>query len=198
MQVLCATIHEGKIIVGCQYGLLVFWDLVQVVSHHQHHHHCHHEGAWYGEEGGWTTPCYCCSLWAQVNSSDDDYDVQSSWYLLIIGDHLTKMFFIIIHSLLRADDFSSAAISNIHVDATELITDDYDGVVILRFVTATHYQWTFVFDWYHQHCRLPGACEATDGSVGCSDEALQTRKPFWKTCQTMNNRQSRIETTPVP
>ena len=94
MQVLCATIHEGKIIVGCQYGLLVFWDLVQVVSHHQHHHHCHHEGAWYGEESGWTTPCYCCSLWAQVNSSDDDYDVQSSWYLLIIGDHLTKMFFL--------------------------------------------------------------------------------------------------------
>ena len=27
---LCATIHEGKIIVGCQYGLLVFWDIVQV------------------------------------------------------------------------------------------------------------------------------------------------------------------------
>ena len=28
-------------------------------------------------------------------------------------------------------DFS-AAISNIHVDTTELITDDYDGIVILR------------------------------------------------------------------
>ena len=27
----------------------------------------------------------------------------------------------------------SAAISNIHVDSQELITDDYDGVVILRF-----------------------------------------------------------------
>ena len=26
----------------------------------------------------------------------------------------------------------SAAISNIHVDSQELITDDYDGVVILR------------------------------------------------------------------
>ena len=26
----------------------------------------------------------------------------------------------------------SAAISNIHIDATELITDDYDGIVILR------------------------------------------------------------------
>ena len=30
LEVLCATIHEGKIIVGCQYGLLVFWDIVQV------------------------------------------------------------------------------------------------------------------------------------------------------------------------
>ena len=30
-------------------------------------------------------------------------------------------------------DFS-AAISNIHVDSTELITDDYDGIVILRWV----------------------------------------------------------------
>ena len=49
-----------------------------------------------------------------------------------------------VFSKLTADDFSSAAISNIHVDATELITDDYDGVVILRFVTATHYQLTFV------------------------------------------------------
>ena len=28
----------------------------------------------------------------------------------------------------------SAAISNIHVDAHELITDDYDGIVILRLV----------------------------------------------------------------
>ena len=26
----------------------------------------------------------------------------------------------------------SAAISNIHADNTELITDDYDGVIILR------------------------------------------------------------------
>ena len=30
----------------------------------------------------------------------------------------------------------SAAISNIHVDATELITDDYDGIVILRYCTV--------------------------------------------------------------
>ena len=27
----------------------------------------------------------------------------------------------------------SAAISNIHIDNTELITDDYDGVIILRY-----------------------------------------------------------------
>lgn len=31
-QVLCATIHEGKIIVGCQYGLLVFWDTALVLG----------------------------------------------------------------------------------------------------------------------------------------------------------------------
>ena len=31
----------------------------------------------------------------------------------------------------------SAAISNIHVDNNELITDDYDGVIILR------YNWKF-------------------------------------------------------
>ena len=30
----------------------------------------------------------------------------------------------------------SAAISNIHVDSQELITDDYDGVVILRQATG--------------------------------------------------------------
>jgi len=75
-KVLCATIHEGKIIVGCQYGLLVFWDIVQVLGMERKVIGQHHATA-------------------------------------VLYEH-------------------SAAISNIHVDSTELITDDYDGIVILR------------------------------------------------------------------
>ena len=32
IQVLCATVQSGKIIVGCQYGLLVIWDIATVMS----------------------------------------------------------------------------------------------------------------------------------------------------------------------
>ena len=75
-EVLCATVHEGKIIVGCQYGLLVVWDLPAVVR-----------------------------IERRVLSMKHSQ--------LVVYEH-------------------SAAISNIHVDSNELITDDYDGVIILR------------------------------------------------------------------
>ena len=77
---LCATIHEGKIIVGCQYGLLVFWDTAMVLAMEKKVVGMHHAA-------------------------------------MVLYEH-------------------SAAISNIHVDATELITDDYDGIVILRYVAT--------------------------------------------------------------
>ena len=32
VQVLCATIYEGKIICGCQYGLLVIWNITSVMA----------------------------------------------------------------------------------------------------------------------------------------------------------------------
>jgi hypothetical protein len=81
LQVLCATIHEGRIVVGCQYGLLVFWDLAVVLG-----------------------------LGRRV-----------------VGQH---------HAIMVLYEHS-AAISNIHVDDSELITDDYDGIVILRSVATT-------------------------------------------------------------
>ena len=46
-------------------------------------------------------------------------------------------------------------------------------------------------DYLHQdiqHCRLPGTCEATDGSVECSDEVLHIREPFWQTFKAVTNR----------
>ena len=76
LQVLCATVHEGKIIVGCQYGLLVFWDLSTIMT-----------------------------VKKKVVGMNHSH--------MVVYEH-------------------SAAISNIHVDSQELITDDYDGVVILR------------------------------------------------------------------
>jgi len=75
-KVLCATVHEGKIIVGCQYGLLVFWDLSTIMT-----------------------------VKKKVVGMNHSH--------MVVYEH-------------------SAAISNIHVDSQELITDDYDGVVILR------------------------------------------------------------------
>jgi len=75
-KVLCATVHEGKIIVGCQYGLLVFWDIQTIMA-----------------------------VRKKVVGMNHSH--------MVVYEH-------------------SAAISNIHVDSQELITDDYDGVVILR------------------------------------------------------------------
>ena len=69
-------VHAGKIIVGCQYGLLVFWDLSSLMR--------------------------------------QDRKVLSIRHSqLVVYEH-------------------SAAVSNIHIDDNELITDDYDGVIILR------------------------------------------------------------------
>ena len=62
---------------GCQYGLLVVWDLPSVVRAER-----------------------------RVLSMKHSQ--------LVVYEH-------------------SAAISNIHVDNNELITDDYDGVIILRY-----------------------------------------------------------------
>jgi len=75
-KVLCSTIHEGKIVVGCQYGLLVFWDIVKVLGIERKVIGQHHASA-------------------------------------VLYEH-------------------SAAISDVHVDSNELITDDYDGIIILR------------------------------------------------------------------
>ena len=66
------------IIVGCQYGLLVFWHL---------------------------------ELALKADSIMLDINHQSC--LKILNEH-------------------SGAISHIHIDKDELITDDYDGVVIIR------------------------------------------------------------------
>ena len=76
MQVLCAVVQAGKIIVGCQYGLLVFWDLPSLMR-------------------------------------QDRKVLSMKHSQLVVYEH-------------------SAAVSNIHVDDNELITDDYDGVIILR------------------------------------------------------------------
>ena len=75
-KVLCAVVHAGKIIVGCQYGLLVFWDLPAVMR-------------------------------------QDKKVLSMKHSQLVVYEH-------------------SAAVSNIYVDNKELITDDYDGVIILR------------------------------------------------------------------
>ena len=63
---------------GCQYGLLVFWDLKMVLESD--------------------------STWLDFNHK----------------------------SCLKVSNEHSGAISHIHIDENELITDDYDGVVIVR------------------------------------------------------------------
>ena len=77
-KVLNASLFKGIIIVGCQYGLLVFWNMQ-----------------------------------AALKSGPGLIDINHPSCLKILSEH-------------------SAAISNIAVDQNELITDDYDGVVILR------------------------------------------------------------------
>ncbi|XP_023331508.1 F-box/WD repeat-containing protein 11 [Eurytemora carolleeae] len=81
-KVLCATIYEGKIICGCQFGLLVIWNITSVMA-------------------------------------SDKKTVSMSGSQSTLYEH-------------------SAAISNIYVDTQELITHDYDGIVILR--NLRHYK----------------------------------------------------------
>lgn len=64
--------------VGCQYGLLVFWHLKEALE-----------------------------------ADEVMLDINHSACLKILSEH-------------------SGAIANVHIDNDELITDDYDGVVILR------------------------------------------------------------------
>ena len=77
-KVLNAILHKNIIIVGCQYGLLVFWHLPTALE-----------------------------------ANPVVLDINHSSCLQILNEH-------------------SGAISHIHVDKDELITDDYDGVVIIR------------------------------------------------------------------
>ena len=81
---------------GCQYGLLAFWDL--------------HEA---------------------LNSSEgcEVIDINHPSCLRVLTEH-------------------SGAISNIAVDSAELITDDYDGVVILRKIRS-HSQLKRIFNKQH-------------------------------------------------
>ena len=77
-KVLNAVLHKDVIIVGCQYGLLVFWQLQKALK-----------------------------------SDPVVIDINHSSCLKILNEH-------------------SGAISHIHIDKDELITDDYDGVVMIR------------------------------------------------------------------
>ena len=77
-KVLNAILHKNIIIVGCQYGLLVFWNLKEVLESD--------------------------SVWLDFNHPS---------CLKVLTEH-------------------SGAISHIHIDEHELITDDYDGIVIVR------------------------------------------------------------------
>lgn len=77
-KVLNAVLHKNVIIVGCQYGLLVFWHLQKALK-----------------------------------ADSIVLDINHSSCLKILNEH-------------------SGAISHIYVDKNELITDDYDGVVMIR------------------------------------------------------------------
>ena len=77
-KVLNAVLHKDVIIVGCQYGLLVFWHLQKALK-----------------------------------SDPVVIDINHSSCLKILNEH-------------------SGAISHIYVDKDELISDDYDGVVMIR------------------------------------------------------------------
>lgn len=77
-KVLNAILHKDVIIVGCQYGLLVFWHLPTALQ-----------------------------------ADEILLDINHSSCLKVLNEH-------------------SGAISHIYVDKDELITDDYDGVVIIR------------------------------------------------------------------
>ena len=92
-KVLNAALYRGIIVVGCQYGLMVFWNL----------HHA-------------------------LTSKEELIDINHSSCLKILTEH-------------------SGAISNVHIDNDELITDDYDGIVMLRNM-RTHSYLKNIF----QHC----------------------------------------------
>ena len=81
-KVLNATLFRDVIITGCQFGLVVFWDL-------------------------------SLALRPSSPSSSSTLDFNDASCLKILNEH-------------------SAAISNVFVDNDELVTDDYDGVVIIR------------------------------------------------------------------
>ena len=77
-KVLNAALFRGIIVVGCQYGLMAFWNLHQALQ-----------------------------------ANDEVIDINHPSCLKILTEH-------------------SGAISNVHIDDSELITDDYDGIVMLR------------------------------------------------------------------
>ena len=80
-KVLNATLFRDVIITGCQFGLVVFWDLSVALR--------------------------------SSSSPSTTLDFNDVSCLKILNEH-------------------SAAISNVFVDNNELVTDDYDGVVIIR------------------------------------------------------------------
>ena len=77
-KVLNAALFRGIIVVGCQYGLMAFWNLHQALQ-----------------------------------ANDEVIDINHPSCLKILTEH-------------------SGAISNVHIDDSELITDDYEGIVMLR------------------------------------------------------------------
>ena len=105
-KVLNASLFQGIIIVGCQYGLLAFWNLHQVLQ----------------------------------ATNPEVIDINHPSCIKILHEH-------------------SGAISNVHVDNDELITDDYDGVVILRKM-KTHSYLKNIF----QHCTNSNE-HISDGNV---------------------------------
>ena len=95
-KVLNAALYQGIIVVGCQYGLMVFWNL----------HHA-------------------------LMATEEIIDINHSSCLKILTEH-------------------SGAISNVHIDNDELITDDYDGIVMLRNM-RTH---SYLKNIFHNHNRF--------------------------------------------
>ena len=92
-KVLNAALFRGIIVVGCQYGLMAFWNLHQALQ-----------------------------------AKEEVIDINHPSCIKILTEH-------------------SGAISNVHIDNDELITDDYDGIVMLRKM-KTHSYLKNIF----QHC----------------------------------------------
>ena len=104
-KVLCASLHGGKIVSGCQYGVLVIWDLDTLLATHRLHvatkfcGFCH-------------IAMHCIILKVFIYHRS-----------LVTTAHPACQLRVYEHS---------AAISSLHIDTQELITCDYDGVIILR------------------------------------------------------------------